>query len=198
MQGAHTAQYGHDQVMPCPAHHTLLLKSPATILPVCRASHLLSILCISVMSAPLLPLVFGHPSAGACRAPHPPSPLPLSLLLLVLLFCNLCDPQERGTKKRQHSRFRRVTCVYMGTRVCACVCVRVCCVRLCACVCVFGCVVVLFALGVWVGPQPCFPSLVQLAHVFQLHRLCVCILVIKCGCVRVFVCVCMLIYVCLC
>ena len=44
------------------------------------------------------------------------------------------------------------------------------------------------ALGVWVGPQPCFPSLVQFAHVFQLHHLCVCILVIKCGCVRVFFC----------
>ena len=123
MQGAHTAQYGHDQVMPCPAHHTLLLKSPATILPVCRASHLLSILCISVMSAPLLPLVFGHPNAGACRAPHPPFPVPRSLLLLVLLFCILCDPQERGTKKRQHYRFWRVRVCFLCVSVCVCLCV---------------------------------------------------------------------------
>ena len=87
--------------------------------------------------------------------------------------------------------------------VCVCVCVHVC-VYVCMCVCVtmvhltsMAVKLHSHALGVWVGPQPCFPSRVQLAHVFQLHRLCVCIWVIKCGCVCMFVCVCMLIYVCL-
>ena len=77
-------------------------------------------------------------------------------------------------------------CVFcVSVFVCLCVCVFVC---VCTCVCVCMCVCVTMvhltsmavklhshALGVWVGPQPCFPSLVQLAHVFQLHRLCVCV-----------------------
>ena len=75
------------------------------------------------------------------------------------------------------------SCVF---RVSVFVCLRVCvfvCVYMCVCVCVCVTVVHLtsiavklhpHALGVWVGPQPCFPSLVQLAHVFQLYHLCVC------------------------
>ena len=93
--------------------------------------------------------------------------------------------------------------------VCLCVCVSVClCVGVCVCVCVCLCVTMVHlssmvvklhshALGVWVGPQPCFPSLVQLAPVFQILHLCVCIWVINCGCVCMFVRVCMLIDVCL-
>ena len=96
-----------------------------------------------------------------------------------------------------------VFCVFVCLRVCAFVCT-------CVCVCVFVCVCVTMvhlssmvvklhshALGVWVGPQPCFPSLVQLAPVFQILHLCVCIWVINCGCVCMFVRVCMLIDVCL-
>ena len=148
MQGAPTAQYGHDQVMPCPAHHTLLLKSPATILPVRRASHLLSILCIWVTSAPpFSPLSLG--TLMLARAEPPTPPLQCRVQCCCWCRCFVFYVIHRNVESKSAS-----TIDSGALRVCIWVCVGgVCvfCVCLCACVCVFGCVVVLFALGVWVA-----------------------------------------------